>query len=82
MQNGVSYEHLCPVSFIERSAIAYPKKTAITYKGKNLTYAQYYERSKKLSGALQKAGVKKGEKVAAFLLEKAGVAETRKRNAG
>ena len=67
MQNGVSYEHLCPVSFIQRSAIAYPNKTAVAYKDKTLTYAQLYERSKKLAGALQNAGIRKGDKVAAFL---------------
>ena len=67
MQNGVSYEHLCPVSFIQRSAIAYPNKTAVTYKDQTLTYAQFYERARKLAGALQNAGIKKGDKVACFL---------------
>ena len=39
----------------------------MTYKEKTLTYAQFYERSKKLAGALQNAGIRKGDKVAAFL---------------
>ena len=63
MQNGVSYEHLNPLSFLLRSAKAYPNKTAITYKGRAFTYTQFHDRVKRLASALRGAGIGKGDRV-------------------
>ncbi len=55
---------LTPIEFLNRSNLVYPEKTAIIYQDKRYSYAQMYERVHRLANALQKAGVKKGDKVA------------------
>ena len=47
MLNGAQYENLNPLSFLQRSAIAYPDKTAIVYNDQKFTYSQFHERVKR-----------------------------------
>jgi len=49
--------------FLNRPARIYPDKTAIVDGGLRLTYRQYAERVNRLSNALLKLGVKKGQRV-------------------
>ena len=67
MRNGVHYENLNPLSFLQRSALAYPDKTAVVYNEQSFTYTQLHERTKRLAGALRQAGVGKGDRVAFFV---------------
>lgn len=67
MQNGVNFESLSPLSFLQRSALAYPDKTAVVYNEQTFTYAEVHDRVKRLAGALRKAGIGKGERVAFFV---------------
>ncbi len=64
MTDGVSYHSLNPISFLERSAFVYPDKPAVVYGDRTYTYAQFYDRVNRLAGALRRAGVRKGERVA------------------
>jgi len=67
MLNGVHYENLNPLSFLQRSALAYPDKTAVVYNDQRFTYSQLHERVKRLAGALRQAGIGKGDRVAFFV---------------
>ena len=64
MTNGVSFQDLNPISFLDRSVGVYPNKPAVIYNDRTYTYAEFAERTNKLAGALRQAGVKKGERVA------------------
>ena len=64
MEPSVSYEPLTPLTFLDRSAMVYPDKTAVVYGDTRYTYAQLRERVLRLAGALQQAGVGKGDRVA------------------
>lgn len=49
------------------SAAAYPSKTAVVDGQRRLTYAQLHDQALRLATALQRAGVRRGERVALFL---------------
>jgi len=55
---------LTPLSFIERSNIVYPEKTAVVYNQKRYTYRQFFERVNRLASALKNKGLKEGDRVA------------------
>jgi fatty-acyl-CoA synthase len=66
-KNPANFQALTPLSFLERAAKVYPDQTAIVH-GKSLfTYAQWYERSKRLASALVQLGIKRGDTVSAML---------------
>ena len=71
---GDPYEHrldkrpanfvpLSPISFLERSAMVYPGKTAIVHGPRRTTYAELYARCRRLAGALAGRGVGAGDTV-------------------
>jgi fatty-acyl-CoA synthase len=62
-----NYQPLSPLSFLARSAAVYPAQTAIIHGKQRVNYAQFYGRSRQLSSALAKAGIKKGETVSVLL---------------
>ena len=64
MQGRVSFHNLTPMSFLDRSAFVYPEKTAVVYKDRRYTYAEFNDRVNRLSGALRGVGVRKGDRVA------------------
>jgi fatty-acyl-CoA synthase len=66
-KNPANFQSLTPLSFLERAARVYPDHTAIVHGKSRTTYAQYYERSKRLGSALVQLGIKKGDTVAAML---------------
>ena len=57
------YKDLNPVSFLDRSVHVYPDKPALIYGDITYTYQDFYNRVNKLAGALQKQGIKKGDRV-------------------
>ncbi|HBB34148.1 MAG TPA: acyl-CoA synthetase [Cyanobacteria bacterium UBA9273] len=64
MTNSVSYSFLTPQSFLDRSATVFRDKDAIVYRQKRWTYTQFAARVNQLASALQKWGIKKGDRVA------------------
>ncbi len=59
-----SYEPLTPLVFLERTVRVFPNKTAVVYGGNRWTYAQFAERVGRFAGALIRAGVEPGDRVA------------------
>ena len=54
---------LSPLSFLPRAASFYPDKEAVVYGNRHYTWAQTYERCKRLASAINKLGVCKGDTV-------------------
>ena len=59
--------HLTPFRFLQRSAAVFREKTAVVYGDKSLTYPQLAERVYRLSTALRRAGIDRGDRVAVLL---------------
>ena len=73
-RTGNPYEHgldkrpanfvpLSPLSFLERSAMVYPDKTAVVHGERRYTYTELYARCRRLAGALAGRGVGYGDTV-------------------
>ncbi|MEK6244614.1 MAG: acyl-CoA synthetase [Pseudomonadota bacterium] len=58
---------LSPLSFLPRAAEIHPDRVAVIHGAQRITYAQFYERARRLASALSKRGVRKGDVVAAML---------------
>jgi len=58
-----NYQPLTPIGFLERSAAVYPDKTAVIHASARYTYAQFYERCRKLASALTRRGIGIGDTV-------------------
>ncbi|MEZ5643830.1 MAG: acyl-CoA synthetase [Burkholderiaceae bacterium] len=66
-RNEANFAPLSPLSFIERTAEVYPDRLAVVHGGLRQTWAQTYERCRRLASALQQAGIGKNDTVAAML---------------
>ncbi len=55
---------LSPISFLERSAVAFADRPAIVDGDHRFTYAEMWERAQRLAGALISHGVRPGDRVA------------------
>ena len=62
-----NYTPLSPLSLLARSAAVYPKRVAVIHGARQLTWAQVYERCRRLASALMRRGVGEGDTVAAML---------------
>jgi fatty-acyl-CoA synthase len=62
-----NFNPLSPVSFLPRAAEIFPERVAAIHGATRFTYAQLFERARRLSGALKKAGVRRGDVVSAML---------------
>ncbi|MEM8687630.1 MAG: acyl-CoA synthetase [Pseudomonadota bacterium] len=62
-----NYQPLTPISFLERSAMVFPDRTAIIHGDQHFTYSQFYDRSRKLASVLARHGIAKGDTVSAML---------------
>ena len=58
---------LSPIVFLARAAEIYPQRVAVVHGATRISYAQFYERAKRLASALARRGVKRGDVVAAML---------------
>ena len=54
---------LSPLSFLERSAMVYPDKTAVVHGERRFTYAELYARCRRFAGALAGRGIGVGDTV-------------------
>jgi fatty-acyl-CoA synthase len=66
-RNPANHVALSPLTYLQRAAAVYPGRTAIVYGARRQTWAQTFERSRRLASALQRAGVGPGETVALML---------------
>src|SRR5207245_8761185 len=64
METKVYRTDLTPVSFLERSALVFPDKTAIVHEKRKYTYREFAERVYRLASALRNAGMQKHDRVA------------------
>ena len=55
------------LSFLRKATEQYPHKVALTYMGKNLTYARLNELIDRFACALNELGVRKGDRVVIYL---------------
>ncbi|HEV3011324.1 MAG TPA: AMP-binding protein, partial [Burkholderiales bacterium] len=62
-----NYTALSPIVFLPRAAEIYPERIAVVHGATRYTYAQFYERARRLAAALKKAGVHSGDVVSAML---------------
>ncbi|MCQ6273466.1 AMP-binding protein [Bacillus sp. V3B] len=53
--------------YLKKSATEFPKKKAIHFLGKEVTFQSIYEAAQKLAGYLQNLGIEKGDRVAIML---------------
>jgi fatty-acyl-CoA synthase len=66
-RNAANYQALTPITFLERAAKTFPERAAIIHGKQRFSYAQFFERAKKLGSALAKRGIGKGDTVAVML---------------
>ena len=59
---------LTPVSFLERSAAAFPDRIAVLDEERRLTWTDLRERVRRLAVALQRSGIEKDDRVAFLAL--------------
>lgn len=59
-----NHQALTPIRFLERSADVFPNRTAVIYKDRKYTWAEYSARCHKLARALISSGVQRGDTVA------------------
>jgi fatty-acyl-CoA synthase len=60
-------QELSPLAFLPRAAEIYPQRIAVIHGSARITYAQFFERARRLASALAKRGVQRGDVVAAML---------------
>ncbi len=66
-KNAANFVPLSPLTFLERAASVYPDRTSIIHGQVRYTWAQTYERCRRLASALRRRGIGKGDTVAAML---------------
>jgi fatty-acyl-CoA synthase len=64
MQRAVHLSRLTPLSFLERTACAFPDRFAVVDGDRRLTWADVRERVRRLAVALQESGIEKDDRVA------------------
>ena len=62
-KNAANYTALTPLSFIARSAVVYPNRTAVVHNDVRRSWAETYERCRRLASALSQHGVEAGDTV-------------------
>ncbi|GAB4075031.1 long-chain-fatty-acid--CoA ligase [Barrientosiimonas marina] len=63
----IAYEKRSLDSFLVESAEQFPKKKAIHFMGKDMTFGDVYSQAKKLAAYFQSLGLEKGDRVAVML---------------
>jgi fatty-acyl-CoA synthase len=63
-RRAANYVPLSPVSFLVRAAHVYGRRIAVIHGERRYTYAQFFERARRLASALERTGVEKGDTVA------------------
>jgi fatty-acyl-CoA synthase len=63
-KSAANYVALSPLSFLQRSAAVFPQRTAVVHGPRRYSWAEAFERCRRLASALAKRGVGKGDTVA------------------
>jgi fatty-acyl-CoA synthase len=63
-RNNANFAPLTPLQFLERAAAVFPDHPSIAHGRRRYSWAQTYERARRLASALAKRGIKKGSTVA------------------
>jgi fatty-acyl-CoA synthase len=66
-RNAANYAPLTPLSFIARTAAIWPRRLAVVHGPRRYTWADVEQRSRRLASALQAAGIRRGDTIAAML---------------
>ena len=66
-KNPANYQPLSPLSFLERAAKVYPDHTAIIHGRMKVSYAEFWQRARRLASALAGEGIGKGDTVTVML---------------
>jgi fatty-acyl-CoA synthase len=66
-RNAANYVPLTPLGFVERSASVYPQRLAAVHGERRYTWAETYERCRRLASALTQRGIGRGDTVAVML---------------
>ena len=66
-RNEANFQPLTPLSFLDRAARAFPDHVAVIHGSLRRTYAELYERCRRLASALADKGIGPGDTVAALL---------------
>src|SRR5437660_9586007 len=64
MQGAVHLSRLTPLSFLERTAFAFPERIGVVAGERRLTWREVAERVRRLAVALQASGIRKDDRVA------------------
>jgi fatty-acyl-CoA synthase len=62
-----NFQPLSPISFLERAAKAFPERIAIIHGTARIDYGTFLASARRMASALRKAGIGKGDTVAALL---------------
>jgi fatty-acyl-CoA synthase len=62
--SAVSYDPFTPLAFLERTVRVFPEKTAVRYGDRGWSWAEFAEEIGRFAGALARAGVGPGDRVA------------------
>jgi fatty-acyl-CoA synthase len=63
-RRSANHVPLSPLGFLRRSATIYPGKIAVIHGDRRISYAELYDRCRRLAAALAAAGVRRGDTVA------------------
>ncbi|MGY4235842.1 acyl-CoA synthetase (AMP-forming)/AMP-acid ligase II [Bradyrhizobium sp. USDA 4449] len=66
-KNPANFQPLTPLSFLTRTATVYPHLTSTIYEDRRFTWAETYDRCRRLAAYLTALGVGGGDTVAAML---------------
>jgi fatty-acyl-CoA synthase len=66
-RNAANHVPLSPLSFLKRTAAVYPGRTSVIHGELRYTWAQTYERCRRLASALKQRGIGVGDTVAVML---------------
>src|SRR5499425_863818 len=66
-RNPANFQPLTPLSFLERAAAVFPRRTAIVHGARSWTYGEFYARARRLASALSRHGIGRGATVSVML---------------
>jgi fatty-acyl-CoA synthase len=64
LEQAVHLSRLTPLSFLERTAYAFPRRVGVVDGDRRLSWTDVRERTRRLAVALQESGIEKGDRVA------------------